>query len=112
MYKRQPLTRFLRLAHELAAVTEPDALVSVAGAYGLEPQMITTVMQNAAAQVAQTARDMGIDISAVEPRPTPVMAAPTPSDEEHDAARSQLVQEVHDLSVLREICLLYTSRCV
>ena len=98
-----PLTRLLRLAHELTAVTEPDALVSVAGAYGLEPQMITTVMQNAAAQVAQTARDMGIDISAVEPRPTPVMAAPTPSDEEHDAARSQLGQEVHDLSVLREM---------
>jgi putative nucleotidyltransferase with HDIG domain len=100
-----PLTRLLKLAHQLADLpeAEPDAVERVVSTFGLDPAVISTLLQGAAAQVAQTARDLGIDISEPVPRAVTPLPTPKPADDAEDSARTQLGQEVHDLSVLREM---------
>jgi len=101
----QPMARIVHLAHRLAALPlnkpfepAPDILEQ-----DLSSDEITTLVQKAALQVTQLARDLGVDISDADSPPVPDHAITRPQP--LDAPQTQLAQEVIDRSVLNEMAM-------
>ncbi|MDR3368392.1 HDOD domain-containing protein [Rhodoferax sp.] len=101
----RPLARSVHLAHRLAALplnkpfdNAPDILEQ-----DLTLSEIAALVQKAALQVAQIARDLGVDISDTDSPPTAgqVITRPQPLD----ATQTQLAQEVLNRSVLNEMAM-------
>jgi len=103
----QPLTRTLHLAHRLAALPlgDADAAEQFVCEQDLAPADLITITQQAAVQVAQIARDLGIDISSADHQPAAVAAPKLPELPAMDAAQKQLAQDVFDRSVLNEMAM-------
>lgn len=105
------LTGLLQLAHQLATLPpdQAQAAAPLAGIYGLGAPDLLAVAQSAASQLAQVARDLGIDISEARPpapAATPVETpAATPAAAPVDVVQTQLAREVLDRSVLNEMAM-------
>ena len=99
-----PMARTVHLAHRLAALPTDSRLEAPAWAteQGLSPDAITALVQQAALQVAQIARDLGVDISDTE---TPSTATGTTRPQPLDPLQTQLVRDVLDRSVLNEMAM-------
>lgn len=99
------LSRLIHLAHRLAALPldDPDAVSQFVCAQELSAADLLAVVQSAARQVEQVARDLGIDISATDSAATTL--APTATAQPVDAVQSQLAQEVFDRSVFNEMAM-------
>jgi putative nucleotidyltransferase with HDIG domain len=102
----QPLTRTLHLAHQLAALPtdEPGMVDSFVCEQDLTSAELNTIRQQAAAQVVQIARDLGIDISSAD-QPQSAAVPTLPDLPTMDAAQKQLAQELFDRSVLNEMAM-------
>jgi putative nucleotidyltransferase with HDIG domain len=100
-----PLTHIVHLAHRLAALplNKPFDLAPEILEQNLAPGEITALVQKAALQVAQIARDLGVDISDADSPPPPgqMITRPQPLD----TPQTQLAQEVLDRSVLNEMAM-------
>ncbi len=98
------LTQLLHLAHRLAAMPldEPSALDGFLCAQALTAADLLAVAQSAARQLAQVARDLGLDISEAEVAASPLPAATVLPV---DALQAQMVQSVIDRSVLNEMAM-------
>lgn len=103
------LTHVLHLAHRLAAVSldESAALHGFFCAQALTAADLLSVAQNAARQLEQVARDLGLDISAAKAPAMTLSAAPVPSS---DALQAKMVQAVIDRSVLNEMAMTLISQ--
>ena len=103
------LTQVLHLAHRLAAVSlnESAALHGFFCAQALTAADLLSVAQNAARQLEQVARDLGLDISAAEAPAMSLSAAPVASS---DALQAKMVQAVIDRSVLNEMAMTLISQ--
>jgi putative nucleotidyltransferase with HDIG domain len=100
-----PLAGVVHLAHRLAALplNKPFDVAPEILEQGLTPDEINALVQKAALQVTQIARDLGVDISDTDTPPIPdhVITRPQPLD----APQTQLAQEVLDRSVLNEMAM-------
>lgn len=100
----QPLTRIVHLAHRLAQVPLNDLarVAHFAGEQGLSSDDMKAVLQTAALQVEQIARDLGLELestTAPKARPKRVSTA-SPA-----MPQTQLAQDVFDRSVFNEMAL-------
>lgn len=100
-----PLSRLIHLAHLLATLpaNQPGDTPAWVHEQGLTPDQITTLMQKAASQVTQIARDLGLDISETDAptEPGPAGTRPQPLD----ADQTELVRDVLNRSVLNEMAM-------
>lgn len=102
------LTRLVHLAHRLSELPQaiPAMPEDFACEFALTPAQLDAVRQNADAQVAQTARDLGVDIStpdaAPPAAPTTMQPAPSPAvlTPPTDPAHARLAQDVRNRSLL------------
>ncbi|MBB1076342.1 HDOD domain-containing protein [Rhodoferax sp. 4810] len=99
-----PLARTVHLAHRLAELPADSRLEAPdwATEQGLSPDAITALVQQAALQVAQIARDLGVDISDA---PAPAGAPPSTRPQPLDPLQTQLARDVLDRSVLNEMAM-------
>lgn len=102
----QPLIRTLHLAHRLAELPlgDADAAEQFVCEQDLAPVDLITITQQAAVQVVQIARDLGIDISSAD-KPAAAAAPKLPELPTLDTAQKQLAQDVFDRSVLNEMAM-------
>jgi hypothetical protein len=100
-----PLTHIVHLAHRLAALplNKPFDLAPDILEQDLTSDEITSLVQKAALQVTQIARDLGVNISDADTPPVPDHAITRPQP--LDAPQTQLAQEVLDRSVLNEMAM-------
>ena len=101
----RPLTRLIHLAHLLESLpAEPvEALPDWASEHGLSQADITELLQTTATQVAQIARDLGVDISDTGEPSAASLAVTRPQP--LDADQSALARDVLDRSVLNEMAM-------
>ena len=100
-----PLAQLLHLAHRLAAVplNKPFDVAAEILEKDLSRDDVTTLVQKAALQVTQIARDLGVDISGTDTLPAADQT--TPRSQPLDAQQTRLAQEVLDRSVLNEMAM-------
>ncbi len=100
----QPLTGIVHLAHRLASVDLSDLshVAHFAGEQGLSSDDLKAVVQTAALQVEQIARDLGLTLA---PAAKPALRQVRGSSGLPNAAQTQLAEDVFDRSVLNEMAL-------
>lgn len=100
----KPLTRIVHLAHKLAAIPLNDLarVAHYAGAQGLSSDDMKAVLQTAALQVEQIARDLGLNLA---PAPVPAKRPKPAHTDLPDAVQTKLAQDVFDRSVFNEMAM-------
>lgn len=100
-----PLARTVHLAHRLADLPTDSRLEAPtwAAEQGLSPDEINVLVQQAALQVTQIARDLGVDISSTG-APTAASQAVT-RPQPLDTVHAELARDVLDRSVLNEMAM-------
>jgi HD-like signal output (HDOD) protein/signal transduction histidine kinase len=110
----QSLTRLIHLAHRLSDLPQADPAIpdDFACEFALTVEELGAVRQNAATQVAQTARDLGVDISGPDAPLTPTTPAPAEavSPLPADPAHAQLAQDVRNRSLLAAMAQTLASQ--
>jgi HD-like signal output (HDOD) protein/C4-dicarboxylate-specific signal transduction histidine kinase len=103
----RPLSQILQRAHQLQALPpdQPEALSQCAGELGLPPDEVAALIAQAAQQVIQIARDLGVDISDAKSAPARQAAQPITQAQPLDAIQTQLAEEVLNRSVLNEMAM-------
>jgi len=100
----KPLTRIVHLAHRLADIPLNDLaqVAHFAGEQGLSSDDIKAVLQTAALQVEQIARDLGLELA---PAPVTTKRQAAARTNLPDAPQTQLAKDVFDRSVFNEMAM-------
>lgn len=104
-----PLTRILHLAHRLGDIPLQDLaqVAHLAGEQGLSSDDLKAIVQTAALQVDQIARDLGLEISAGDTQAHKKLAAPV---QPLDDNQTRLARDVFDRSVFNEMAMTLVAQ--
>ncbi len=107
----KPLTRIVHLAHRLADIPLNDLarVAHFAGEQGLSSDDMKAVLQTAALQVEQIARDLGLELAPV-PAPAAKSRSTTVRPTVPDASQTQLAKDVFDRSVFNEMAMTLVNQ--